>query len=49
MEPDSVRQRVLEDHARRTQMARAALDAAHPDAATNIARDVLRLAGWQGE
>ena len=40
---------LLNDKARRTEMTQAALDAARPDAATRIARDVLRLAGWQGE
>ena len=40
---------LLNDQARRTEMAKAARAAAHPDAAERIARDVLRLVGWTNE
>ncbi len=38
---------LLKDAPRRAEMAEAARAAAHPDAAERIARDVLRLVGWQ--
>jgi UDP-N-acetylglucosamine--N-acetylmuramyl-(pentapeptide) pyrophosphoryl-undecaprenol N-acetylglucosamine transferase len=41
-------QALMNDPRKRRQMAEAALKRAKPNAAEEIARDVLRLAGWNG-